>query len=129
LDSAGTSLAGAGGDVCAGGVACATRSSGFALTAEDRAVSASPATTITEAIKKSVPFFRSFDIASHRQMNRAVQRAVESIVPGNLELRFRRSQAIAATFDANFGIKEALAIIDAGAAFEFEVPMTNSRRN
>ena len=45
-----------------------------------------------------------------------------------LELRFRSSQAIAATSDANFGIKGALAIIFSSAAFLFDVPGSNSPR-
>jgi hypothetical protein len=42
-----------------------------------------------------------------------------------LELRFRSSQAIAATPDANFGIKGALATMDFQGGFEFEVPVTS----
>jgi len=63
LDSAGASFAGAGADVCGGGVACATRSSGFALTTGETAVSASMAVIPTDACR-IFPLFRSFDIAS-----------------------------------------------------------------
>src|SRR5579871_440001 len=43
-----------------------------------------------------------------------------------LELRFRSSQAIAATSDANFGIKGALAIIFSSAAFYLKFVGSNS---
>ena len=68
LDSAGASFAAAGADVCGGDAACATRSSGFALTTGETAVSASMAVIASDARRTSVPLFRSFDIASHRKM-------------------------------------------------------------
>ena len=42
--------------------------------------------------------------------------------PGSLELRFRSSQAITATSDANFGIKGAQQVNVSSAIFEFEAP-------